>query len=138
MDLPPEEQIDRLPNEANWDSYGAEPVSAEMRERAKALLRALAGAGIWKPEIIGPTPDGGIDLRWKRPPEEWLLSSDISVHLSPTEGEIKVFKIADFRGMVSQDSAADSAGVIHWLRCHGVATWRPWEEQQGSESTADG
>lgn len=59
------DQIDALRKlgEPNWDSYGADPVSAYATESAKQFVEAIWGQ--LGPRIrlaIGPRPDGGISV----------------------------------------------------------------------------
>lgn len=49
-----------------WDSYGAPAIAPEARSRACAFITMLAtrlGDRV-SPPVIGPTPGGGVMLRW--------------------------------------------------------------------------
>lgn len=61
------ERLARDCAQADWDAYGAKPVTAETREAASALLAKLPG-GIPEPEI-GADPDGEIAFEWELGPE---------------------------------------------------------------------
>lgn len=50
--------------EANWDSYGAEPVSPGAINRAVALLTTMAKDVELKKPDISATPDGQVTLMW--------------------------------------------------------------------------
>lgn len=56
---------------ANWDSYGAEPISPDAIALAKSLLcRTIAtlqrmGAANLYPFAIAPLSDGGVQLEWR-------------------------------------------------------------------------
>jgi hypothetical protein len=53
---------------AGWDSYDADPVSAEAIDHARYCLvvaEQFLGAG-YNP-VVGPTPDGGVALIWRKP-----------------------------------------------------------------------
>ena len=65
---------------ANWDGYGAEPVSEEAYRIAYRFLEALP-IGTPAP-AIGAEPDGHVTLEWYRSPRRTL-----SVSVSP-EGEL--------------------------------------------------
>jgi len=68
---------------ANWDSYGAEPISGVAVERAHALLRLVrdllsgwAGYGA-HPYAIAPLADGGVQVEWRSP------RGDLEVEIGP-------------------------------------------------------
>jgi hypothetical protein len=67
------EQIKNLGRlEAGWDSYEAAPISdAAMRSALHCLheARGFFGGGYAEP-IVGPTPDGGVALIWRKPGRE--------------------------------------------------------------------
>lgn len=56
----------------DWDSYGAEPLSNEAADVARALLRRLHEASLdgvtpaLAPYHCAPSPDGGIAIEWRR------------------------------------------------------------------------
>lgn len=47
----------------NWDSYGAEPISAACLQVGILLIRALLERGAPTPHIV-PTPSGGLQFEW--------------------------------------------------------------------------
>ena len=54
--------LDRISNlERNWDTYGAEPPSANAIRAAKEILEELAGALIL-PSTIVPSAEGGVSI----------------------------------------------------------------------------
>lgn len=66
---------------SGWDSYEADPVALAARESAKRFLRRIAeilGAEYANP-VVGPTPEGGVALLWRRPG-----APKIEVSFSPT------------------------------------------------------
>jgi hypothetical protein len=64
---------------ADWDSYGAVPVRADVVQQAAHLIRDWLTEGIPAPQIV-PTPDGGVQLEWHQP------AAYLEIHLStPTD-----------------------------------------------------
>lgn len=59
-------RLDELPNYANWDGEGAQPVWPGTVEEAKALLRdiATAAGAAWIEPGVSPTPDGEVSINW--------------------------------------------------------------------------
>lgn len=67
--------MDRLAHlstlEADWDSYGAAPISATAIERAREVLTDMGArfgpsAGLHaRPFAVVPVPDGGVQLEWR-------------------------------------------------------------------------
>lgn len=51
--------IDAAPRDANWNSYGAKPVTDEAKAVARSIARLLT-----LDSRVGPTPDGGIGFEW--------------------------------------------------------------------------
>jgi hypothetical protein len=57
-----ERALDRISNmERDWDSYGAEPPSADAVRASKEILEELAGALIL-PSTIVPSAEGGVSI----------------------------------------------------------------------------
>src|SRR5438128_1913001 len=55
----------------NWDGEDAEPIDLGCIERARTLLSCVSGragdeATPWLNPLVAPTPEGGVDLSWKR------------------------------------------------------------------------
>jgi hypothetical protein len=61
-------QLLQLP--ANWDSYGADPVSDQVAQSTNGLLLALGGLLDLPRPLVSPTRRGGILLEWKSGPKE--------------------------------------------------------------------
>jgi len=59
--------------EPGWDSYGAKPISREVRQTAERFVRATAQIAL--PTWVSPLPNGGIMLDWETPTV--LLSIDV-------------------------------------------------------------
>lgn len=55
------EMLSELPED--WDSYGAQRVSATARERCTDLLTCSASSGMPRPALV-PTSKGGLQLEW--------------------------------------------------------------------------
>jgi len=64
------EAIDHLKEfQPGWDSYEGDRVDLTAREHAKAFVAHAAnvlGPAFWTPKV-GPTPDGGVALIWRKP-----------------------------------------------------------------------
>jgi hypothetical protein len=64
----------------NWDTYGGLPSRLRAIRRAEAILQSVArdfsGQVHAKPYFVGPLPDGGVTLEWRR--DGYELGVDIS------------------------------------------------------------
>jgi hypothetical protein len=62
----------------NWDSEGALPISAESTRLAAWLVQLVAHTArhrsiSWRPPVVGPNADGGINLEWSREGRQVLM-----------------------------------------------------------------
>ena len=74
--------IDRLKElQPGWDSYGADQIATSSIEEAKRIVREVQralGPNYARP-IVGPTPDSGVALIWRKKGE-----GEVDVLVSPT------------------------------------------------------
>jgi hypothetical protein len=74
------EQFAKL--KAGWDSYDAVSIAGEAIDRAARLLRLVSGFA-WLvghsalPFAVTPSPDGGVQVEWRRP------NAEIEVQINP-------------------------------------------------------
>lgn len=70
-----EEAIARLHDtpclKPDWDDAGAQPVAISTLDASTALLRAMSvqwpAASVMRAPVMGPCPDGSVDLHWTNP-----------------------------------------------------------------------
>lgn len=82
------EQLDELRElEADWDSYGADPIAPRAIALATNLLylvdEKLSGVAFeqsW-PQIVAPRADGGVQIEWGTPPTQIAVHADPSGNL---------------------------------------------------------
>jgi hypothetical protein len=109
--------IDRLMRlgdlEPDWDSYGAEPISAAAIARASDLVRAVEARfedGAAAPTGIAPMANGGVQITWRE------AHGDLEVEVSAS-GEISLLEArpgsAGERYEEADDVSVDE--VIHRL-----------------------
>jgi hypothetical protein len=88
---------------ANWDGYGAAPVSEETFDQASAFLESLP-LGTPAPSV-GAEPDGHLTLEWYRSPRLTLsvsASPDGDLHYAALVGPAKAYGTEPFLGEVPQ------------------------------------
>lgn len=88
---------------ADWDGYGALPVSIDAIEPAARLLLALP-LGTPAPSI-GAEPDGHITLEWYKSPRQTLsvsVSPDGQLHFAALMGASKQYGTEPFYGNMPQ------------------------------------
>lgn len=86
---------------ANWDGYGALPVSARAFRLAYEFLEALP-LGTRAPSV-GAEPDGHLTLEWHRSPHRTLslsISPEDEIHYSALIGASKHYGTEPFYGEV--------------------------------------
>lgn len=54
----------------DWDGEGALPISSEATQLAAWLVQMVAHSArhhglTWRPPVVGPNPDGGINIEWE-------------------------------------------------------------------------
>ena len=89
---------------ANWDGYGATPVSGRVFQLAYAFLEALP-LGTPAPSI-GAEPDGHITLEWYHSPRRTLsisVSQEGDLHYAALMGISKAYGTAPFFGEVPKE-----------------------------------
>ncbi len=82
-------QIANLGNlREGWDSYGANRIDEKARSNAVAFIAMLAPRLLppVPPPVVGPTPDGGVVLRWEP------VGGEVMVKLLARGGEYYVAK----------------------------------------------
>lgn len=92
--------------QANWDGYGAAPVSARAFQLASEFLEALP-LGTSAPSI-GAEPDGHLTLEWHRSPRRTLsvsVSPDGELHYAALIGTSKHYGTEPFYGEVPKTIA---------------------------------
>ena len=89
---------------ANWDGYGAEPVSPEAFRQAYRFLEALP-LGTPAPSV-GAEPDGHITLEWYYSPRRTLsvsISPEGELHYAALLGVKKAYGTEPFFGEAPRD-----------------------------------
>ncbi len=84
---------------ANWDGYGAEPITLDTYRAAYSFLEALP-AGTEAPEVCAE-PDGHLSLEWHRAPRRSLtvsISADGDLHYAALLGPNKTYGTEVFLG----------------------------------------
>lgn len=91
--------------EANWDSYGAEPLSSNAVARADELLQSLKEpladllGELLRPYALAPLANGGVQLEWRGSggalEVEVSPEGDLGYLLIEGEGSERTFKEAD-------------------------------------------
>jgi hypothetical protein len=103
--------------EANWDSYGGDPPTAQAIAATGYLLTRVAeqfgetaGAHL-RPFAIAPTPDGGVHVEWRRSGYEVAVDvgpdGSLGYLLVEGDGEARQFSEAE---NASPESVLDLAG----------------------------
>lgn len=90
--------------QANWDGYGAAPVSARTFHAAYEFLEALP-LGTPAPSV-GAEPDGHITLEWYHSPRRTLsisVSPECELHYAALIGVSKVYGTGPFFGQVPKE-----------------------------------
>lgn len=90
--------------QANWDGYGAAPVSVRAFQSACEFLEALP-LGTPAPSI-GAEPDGHITLEWYHSPRRTLsisVSPEGDLHYAALMGSSKAYGTEPFFGEVSKE-----------------------------------
>ena len=90
--------------QANWDGYGALPVSARAFQSAYEVLKALP-LGTPAPSI-GAEPDGHITLEWYRSPRRTLsisVSPESDLHYAALIGSSKAYGTEPFFGEMPRE-----------------------------------
>jgi hypothetical protein len=86
---------------ANWDGYGAAPVTQEAVAQAEAFLRALP-LGMRGPSV-GVEPDGHLTFEWYHSPS-WSLSVSVSpngwLHYAALLGSSSEYGAVPFLGQL--------------------------------------
>lgn len=89
--------------EANWDGYGAEPVTEEVYQLAAQILKALPLATAM-PDI-GAEPDGQLTMEWYRSPRRTLsvsISPKGELHYAALIGASKAYGTESFFGEIPE------------------------------------
>jgi hypothetical protein len=82
--------------EADWDLEGAPPIDRTALETAAQIVQLVESSawrqGLnWQPPVVGPDPDGGIDLVWEGVSRRALLTArpqqDLTVECVTREGD---------------------------------------------------
>ena len=90
--------------QANWDGYGAAPVSVRAFQLAYEFLEALP-LGTSAPSV-GAEPDGHITLEWYRSPRRTLsisVSPEGELHYAALMGASKAYGTEPFFGEVPKE-----------------------------------
>jgi hypothetical protein len=89
---------------ANWDGYGAEPVSQEAIDQAKRFLEALPLE--MQPTSVGAEADGSVTLEWYRSIKRTLsisIASSARLHYAAVYDATGKSGFEDFFGRISED-----------------------------------
>jgi hypothetical protein len=110
-------KIDELKELApDWDSYGADAPRLSAREDAKRLVYDLARTlgRQFVPPVVGPTPDGGVVLIWRRAGRPKL-----EVFISPYEPPH--YAVLQDRRLVDKGPLKEPAAILPILIRHYAA-----------------
>jgi hypothetical protein len=88
---------------ANWDSYGAQPVTAEAAVAAVRFLLNAAYPEIAAPAVV-PLPDGGVQLEWHR--------GGLDIEIAFSEAEPGIYVEDHTTGTSHESSLSDAAGQL--------------------------
>ncbi len=105
--------------QADWDSYGALPISDRAVDRARRFLFELVQefpeAGDISPYTVAPLPHGGVQLEWRGPQKALEIEIDAAGRFSSLLVEDhETGRTYDERGRVSAAAAVDLVSAVLW------------------------
>jgi hypothetical protein len=105
--------------QANWDSYGASPISEKAVDRARRfssqLVQEFPQAGDISPYTVAPLPNGGVQLEWRGPQRALEIEIDAAGRFSSLLVEDhETGRTYDERGRVSAAAAVDLVSQVLW------------------------
>ena len=92
-----------------WDSYSAGGIGLSALENAKSLVYELARAlgSQFVPPVVGPTPDGGVVLIWRRGAGRPKLEVFLPVYEAPH------YAVLQDRRLIESGLLNGPAGIQH-------------------------
>ncbi len=105
--------------QADWDSYGASPISDRAVDRARRFLSELVKefpeAGDISPYTIAPLPSGGVQLEWRGPQRALEIEISAAGRFSSLLVEDhENGRTYDERGRVSAKAAVNLVSQALW------------------------
>ena len=105
--------------QADWDSYGASPISDRAVDRARRflfhLMQEFPEAGDISPYTVAPLPNGGVQLEWRGPQKALEIEIDAAGRFSSLLVEDhETGRTYDERGRVSAAAAVHLVSQALW------------------------